>query len=173
MKNLFFCIISLFSLAAVAQNDVITKHDGTKIEGTVLSRDEFTITFKYAGEDAENVISQYAIAHIKYGKSGREEDISPKIEIAGPKDYEKVIVLEDKSMTAGLKRVGEVRGKTSFINMRTSNGSDKKALEKMKKEAAEMGCQFVLFVSENKSVGASSNKLGGTQVAKNGVGYKY
>lgn len=76
-------------------------------------------------------------------------------------------------MTAGLKRVGEVRGKTGFFKLRTSNGSDKKAFEKMKKAAAEMGCPFVLFVSENKSVGASSNTLGGTQVAKNGVGYSY
>ncbi len=173
MKNFLLIPIFLLSISlAYAQNDIITKHNGEKINGTVISKDEFTITFKYAGEDAENVLSQYAISSIKY-KSGREEIITEKIEINGPKDFEKVIILEDKSQIAGLSRVGEVRGKTSFINLRTSNGSDKKALEKMKKDAAEMRCPFVLFVSENKSVGASSNKLGGTQASKNGVGYKY
>lgn len=96
----------------------------------MLSRNEFTITFKYAGEEAENIVSQYAVASIKYGKSGREEDISPKIEIAGPYDYEKVIVLEDKSLTAGLKRVGEVRGKTSFFKLRPRTATIKRPSKK-------------------------------------------
>ena len=176
MKKIILSIIALFICSfTYAQNDVISLHNGKKIEGSVVKVNEFTIIYKYAGEDAENTITKYAVDEITYGKSGRVEDVSDKIIINGPSDWAKVIIVEDKALIAGLKRVDEVRGKTSFFNMRTSNGNDKKALEKMKQTAASMGCPFVLFVSENKAVGASSGNgsLGGTQVAKNGVGYQY
>ena len=57
--------------------------------------------------------------------------------------------------------------------MRSFSGGDKKAMEKLKKEAAEMGCQFVLITSEKSAVGSSSNQLGGTQSVKTGIAYKY
>ncbi|MDD4819532.1 MAG: hypothetical protein PHD21_01690 [Flavobacteriales bacterium] len=175
MKKIFLLFaLMISSLAAFAQNDILNKHDGTTVECNVIRVNEFTIIYKYVNEDAEQTISKYAVGTIKYGKSGRVEEISPKIEINGASDWNKVIVVEDKALISGLKRVDEVRGKTSIFNMRTDNGNDKKAIEKMKQAAAAMGCPFVLFVSGNKAVGASSgNTLGGTQAAKNGVGYKY
>ncbi len=172
-KFILSLVLFSVSLATYAQNDIITKHNGEKIEGNVVRVDEFTITFKYANEDAENVISKYAVASVKHGKSGREENITQKIEINSPKEADKVIILEDNSYTAGLTRAGEIRGKTSFINMRSFSGGDKKAMEKLKKEAAEMGCQFVLITSEKSAVGSSSNQLGGTQSVKTGIAYKY
>ena len=177
MKRLFLFLTLLTAAGAYAQNDpndVITKHNGETIECEVIRVGEYTVEFHYVNETAENTLSKYAIASIKHGKSGRVEEVSPKIQINDPKrDFDRVIVLEDVNYTAGLKREGEIRGKTSFINMRSFSGGDKKALEKLKRAAAEMGCQFILITSEKSAVGAHSNALGGTQSVKTGIAYKY
>ena len=68
--------------------------------------DEYIVVYKYDGEDAENSISKYAIEKIVYGKSGRVQDFTEKIVVNGENDWEKVVVLEDKSHIAGLKKVG-------------------------------------------------------------------
>jgi len=156
-----------------AQVDVITKHSGEVVKGKVLRVDEYTVVFVYDGEDAENSIGKYAIEKVVYGKSGRVEDITEKIVVNGEVDWEKVIILEEKSYIAGLKKVGEVRGKTGLINLQTGNTGDKKAEKKLKMAAAAIGCPFILMTSDKTTVGANSNALGGTQAIKTGIGYKY
>ena len=156
-----------------AQTDAIAKHSGEIVNGKVLRVDEYTIVFKYDGEDAENSIGKYAIEKVVYGKSGRVEEITEKIVVTGEADWEKVIILEEKSYIAGLKKAGEVRGKTGMINLQTGNTGDKKAEKKLKMAAAVLGCPFVLMVSDKTTVGANSNQFGGTQAIKTGLGYKY
>ena len=131
------------------------------------------MVFKYDGEDAENSLGKYAIEKIVYGKSGRVEEVSEKILVNGEADWEKVVILEEKSYIAGLKKGGEVRGKTGLINFQTGNTGDKKAQKKLKMDAAKLGCPFVLMTSDKTTVGANSNALGGTQAIKTGVAYKY
>ena len=128
-------IILLFSMIlttsfVVAQADVISKHSGENVTGKVIRVDEYTVVFKYDGEDAENSIGKYAIEKIVYGKSGRVEDVTEKIVVSGEADWEKVVILEEKSYIAGLKKVGDVRGKTGLINFQTGNTGDKKAEKK-------------------------------------------
>ena len=171
-------IILLFALAfsfgiANAQVDTIYKHSGETVEGKVLRLDEYTVVFKYDGEDAENTIGKYAVEKIVYGKTKRQEDVTEKIIINGEADWEKVIILEEKSYIAGLKKVAEVRGKTGLINYHTGNTGDKKAAKKLKMDAAKLGCPFVLQISDKATVGATSNGLGGSQAIKTGIGYKY
>jgi sRNA-binding regulator protein Hfq len=171
-------IILLFSMMLTtslisAQVDVITKHSGETVKGKVVRVDEYTVVFKYDGEDAENTIGKYAIEKVVYGKSGRVEDITEKILVNGEADWEKVIVLEEKSYIAGLKKGGEVRGKTGLINFQTGNTGDKKADKKLKMAAAVIGCPFVLMTSDKTTVGANSNAIGGSQAIKTGLGYKY
>ena len=91
----------------------------------------------------------------------------------GEDDWEKVIILEDKSCTAGLTKGGEIRGKTAFINLQTGNSGDKKAEKKIKMAAAAMGCPFVYLTSDKSAVGSNSNDIGGSQNIKTGVAYKY
>jgi len=170
--------ILLFTLlagvtVANAQLDKIYKHSGEVVDGKVIRLDEFTITFKYDGEDAENTIGKYAVEKIIYGKTKRQEDITEKIIINGEDDWEKVVILEDKGYIAGLKKVGEVRGKTGLINFQTGNTGDKKAQKKLKMDAAKQGCPFVLMTADKTTVGANSNAIGGSQAIKTGVGYKY
>ena len=174
MKNFLLLITVFFGIiTANAQSDVITKHNGEIVKGKVVKVEEYTIVFKYDGEDAENTLSKYAIQKIVYGKSGRVEDVTEKIIVSTEDDWEKVIVLEEKSYIAGLKKVEEVRGKTGLINFQTGNTGDKKAAKKLKMAAAAIGCPFVLMTSDKSTVGASSNSLGGSQAIKTGIAYKY
>jgi sRNA-binding regulator protein Hfq len=173
MKKFLLLAVAFLGFAANAQVDKIHKHNGEVVEGKVIKLEEYTIVFKYDGEDAENTIGKYAIEKIVYGKTGRVEEVTEKIVINGEADWEKVVILEDKAYIAGLKKVDEVRGKTGLINYHTGNTGDKKAEKKLKIEAAKMGCPFILQTADKATVGANSNSLGGSQVIKKGIGYKY
>lgn len=163
----------LVSAITSAQVDKIYKHNGEVVEGKVIKLEEYTIIFKYDGEDAENTVGKYAVQKIVYGKTGRVEDVTEKIVVNGEDDWEKVVILEDKAYIAGLKKAGEVRGKTGLINFQTGNTGDKKASKKLKMDAAKLGCPFVLMTADKTTVGANSNALGGSQAIKTGVAYKY
>jgi hypothetical protein len=174
MKKIILVVAMVLSFGiANAQLDKIYKHSGEIVEGKVLRLDEYTIVFKYDGEDAENTIGKYAVEKIIYGKTKRQEDVTEKIVINGEDDWEKVVILEEKSYIAGLKKVGEVRGKTGLINFQTGNTGDKKAAKKLKMDAAKLGCPFILQISDKTTVGANSNALGGSQAIKTGLAYKY
>lgn len=174
MKKIILVLALVFGVTQVnAQVDVITKHNGEVVKGKVVKLEEYTIIFKYDGEDAENTIGKYAVEKIVYGKSGRVENVTEKIVINGEADWEKVVILEDKGYIAGLTKVGEVRGKTGLINFQTGNTGDKKAQKKLKMDAAKQGCPFVLLTADKTTVGANSNALGGSQAIKTGVAYKY
>lgn len=174
MKKLILLLTVVFGLStAIAQSDVITKHNGEIVKGKVIKLEEYTIIFKYDGEDAENTLSKYAVEKIVYGKTGRVEEVTEKIVITSEKDWEKVVILEDKGYIAGLKKVEEIRGKTGLINFQTGNTGDKKAEKKMKMEAAKLGCPFVLQTADKTTVGANSNAMGGSQAIKKGIAYKY
>ena len=173
MKKFLLLAVAFLGFAANAQVDKIYKHNGEVVDGKVVKLEEYTVIFKYDGEDAENTIGKYAIEKIVYGKTGRVEEVTEKIVINGEADWEKVVILEDKAYIAGLKKVDEVRGKTGLINYHTGNTGDKKAEKKLKIEAAKMGCPFILQTADKSTVGASSNSLGGSQVITKGIGYKY
>jgi sRNA-binding regulator protein Hfq len=173
MKKFLLLAVAFLGFAANAQVDKIYKHNGETVDGKVIKLEEYTIVFRYDGEDAENTLSKYAVEKIVYGKSGRVEEVTEKIVVKTEEDWEKVVILEDKAYIAGLKKGDEVRGKTGLINYHTGNTGDKKAEKKLKMAAAAMGCPFILQTADKSTVGASSNSLGGSQVIKKGIGYKY
>ncbi|MFY8069274.1 MAG: hypothetical protein ACOVMG_04180 [Flavobacterium sp.] len=173
MKKILLLAVAFLGFAANAQVDKIYKHNGETVDGKVIKLEEYTIVFKYDGEDAENTLSKYAVEKIVYGKSGRVEEVTEKIVVKTEEDWEKVVILEDKAYIAGLKKGDEVRGKTGLINYHTGNTGDKKAEKKLKMAAAAMGCPFILQTADKSTVGANSNSLGGSQVIKKGIGYKY
>jgi len=163
------------SVAAFSQNDKISLHSGKVIEGNVVRVGEFTVVFKYVSEDAEQTVSKYAVSKITYGKSGREEQVSEKIIVNSKDDWEKVVMLVDKSEAAGLTKAEEVKGKTSLINYRTAAGSNAKAEKDLKQKAAEKGCSFILLTTDKDANlgGDNGQGLGGTQTIKAGVAYRY
>lgn len=176
LRSLFAVITILFCTSAVfAQNDVIYLHNGQKIEGAVFKVSEYTVSFAYANEDAEQTLGKYAVEKVVYGKSGRVQNITDKIIVQSEGDWRNVIVIDNKDEIAGLKRVDEVKGKTAFINYRTGEGSDRKALEKLKKSAAAMHCQFI-FITTDKDIDRKSDdggSFGQLQSIKKGIGYSY
>lgn len=173
MKKLFSILFLMVLSIASAQVDKIYKHNGDVVDGKVLRVEEYTIVFRYDGEDAENTVSKYAVEKVVYGKTGRVEEVTEKITISGKDDWEKVVILEEKSYIAGLKKGEDLRGKTGLINYHTGNTGDKKAEKKLKMDAAEKGYPFILMTDDKTTVGATSNTLGGSQSIKKGIGYKY
>lgn len=173
MKKVILLLALFITSMVNAQVDVITKHSGEIVKGKVVKLEEYTVVYKYDGEDAENSIGKYAIEKIVYGKSGRVEEITDKIVVSSDVDWKKVVILEDKAYIAGLKKGEEVRGKTGLVNFQTGNTGDKKAEKKLKMAAAAIGCPFILLTDDKTTVGANSNALGGTQAIKKGIGYKY
>ena len=168
MKHVLFILALFTTIVVSAQNDKIYMHNKKVIEGNVVKINEFTIVFKYAGEDAEQTVSKYAVNKIIYGKSGHQEDVTEKITVVSKDDWENVVILEDKSEVAGLNKVSEIKGKTSsWISYRTGNGKDRKAEQKLKEDAAELGCPFVLLVSEKDPSLVNAASL------KKGIAYKY
>lgn len=167
-KFIAFLALAMMSVASFAADtpDKLYKHSGETIDAKVIRVGEYTITFAYAGETAEQVISKYAVEKIVYG-SGRSEKITEKIVVGSEDDWENVIVLEDKEQSAGLSKKDEISGKTSgLMSFQTFGSADKKALKKMKQAAAKMGCPFV-FISADK------NNIQTTQALKRGFAYAY
>lgn len=170
-------LLALFAIVAFA-SDKIFLHSGKVIDGKVVKLEEFTVVYKYDGEDAEQTISKKAVDKIQYS-SGREEHVSDKIVITGKADWEKVEILLDKGEVVGLKKMGEVKGKS--VGGFSGSKSDKKANKKLLEAAADMGAPFVYMMSETKSSGGGWGGWGGgiasiasaNQSLKKGIAYTY
>jgi hypothetical protein len=166
MRKPLMLLAALFITVLTFGQDKMFKHSGEKLDVKIVKVGEWAITYTYANETAEQTISKYAIGKIEYA-SGRKEEITEKIVIGSKDDWEKVIILEDADASVGLKRQGEIKGKTSgMLSYRTSGNADKKSMERLKKEAAELGAPFVLLMSEKDSRWS-------TQSIKKGFAYSY
>lgn len=167
MKKTLSMFVALFAtLVVFGQNDKMIKHTGEKLDVKIIKVGEFVISYSYPNEQAEQTISKYAVAKIEYA-SGRKEEITEKIVVSGKEDWEKVVILEEANQSVGLKKQGEITGKTAgMLSYRTSGNADKKSMERLKKEAAELGACFVLVTKEKDSRWS-------TQSVKRGVAYSY
>lgn len=175
MKRIIVIFVLMLGFFSFSQVDQVYKHNGEVIKGSVKKVNEFTIVFTYENEDAENTLSRYAVEKIVYGKSGRVEDITEKVVINGEDDWEKVVILEDKSYIAGLKKNSEIKGKTGFVSFHTGNTADNKATKKLKVEAAKLKCAFILLTSDkdiNQS-GFDGPRFGNVQAIRKGIAYSY
>ena len=165
-KHLFaFLFSTIFSFVLFAQ-DKMHLHNGKDEDVMIIKVSEFTITYSYPNETAEQTIGKYAVDKIKYA-SGREEKISDKIVIAGKDDWEKVMILEKAEQATGLKSMGEVGGKTSgMMSFHTAGSADKKSMKKLLEDTAEKGAQFVLITADKDNQFTHQSK-------KRGVAYSY
>lgn len=166
MRKSLMLMVALFATIVTFAQDKMYKHTGEKLDVKIIKVGEFTVSFTYPNETAEQTIAKYAIAKIEYG-SGRKEDITEKIVVSSKDDWEKVVILEDVAATVGLKRQGEIKGKTAgMLSYRTAGNADKKSMERLKKEAAELGAPFILLTSDKDSRFS-------TQAIKKGFAYSY
>ncbi|HEX8358187.1 MAG TPA: hypothetical protein VF610_12270 [Segetibacter sp.] len=170
-KTISFLLATvLFVASSFAQTtsvDKLYKHSGQVLDVKVVRVGEFNVSYKYPGEESEQVIGKLAISKIVYG-SGRTEEVSEKVVIGGKEDWEKVQVITDNAQVVGLKKGEEVRGKTSgLLSYNTAGSADKKASRKLREAAAEMGAPFILLTSDK------NDGFGVKQAIKNGVTYSY
>jgi hypothetical protein len=165
-KHLFALLFSAsFSLVLFAQ-DKMHLHNGKTLEVKIIKVSEFTVSYSYPNETAEQTIGKSAVDNIKYS-SGREEKISDKVIVSGKDDWEKVKILEKEEEAVGLKSLGEVGGKTSgMMSFHTAASADKKSMKKILEDAAEKGAQFVLITKEKDNQFTNQSK-------KRGVAYSY
>lgn len=166
------CILFLFffvSISAIAQ-DVIVRHNSTDLKVKILAINENSIAYTYPGESATNTIGKAAVSKVFYA-SGCEEIISDKVNIDGPEGWENVNVTNNPNDIIGLNRKGEVKAKAGgYWGMRTTKGADKKATERIKKEAVALGAH-VLFIQQHETTG---RKLySNPESIQSGVAYGY
>src|SRR5688572_20874688 len=137
MKKTILSLLSMLlivccAFAQTASSDKMYMHSGQTLDVKVIKVGEFSVTYKFPGEDAEQVISKLAIGKIIY-TSGRTDEVSDKIVVSGKSDWEGVQILTDKAQSVGLKKGEEVKGKTSgMLSYNTAGSADKKASRKIK-----------------------------------------
>lgn len=172
MKKILVSLLMLFSSGMLSAQDIIIKHSGDSLKVKIIRVKDAAINYRFEGEDAEQIIGKLAVKKLLYS-SGRTEDISEKIVVSGKEDWEKVQVVTDKEMVAGLKKGEEIRGKTSGVaGFHTAGSADKKAMKKLLEGAAEAGVPIILLTSEN-DARAQSIGIGTAQGLKKGIMYTY
>ncbi len=169
MKN--FTLLLLFvaiSIIAYSQ-DIIVTHKGETIKCKVTEVADKSIKFKYAGEELVNSLSKNVVRDITF-ENGRVQHISDKIVINGEDDWEKVQITNLESDVEGLTKYGELDAKKNGGSIYSNVGKlQKKAIDKLKKQAASNGCHIILMLS------TTGNKAyyAGAQASASGVAYKY
>jgi sRNA-binding regulator protein Hfq len=73
-KHLFTFLLSVtFSLILFSQ-DKIYLHNGINVDVKIIKVSEFTISYNYPNETAEETIGKYAVDKIKYSSGGKISD---------------------------------------------------------------------------------------------------
>lgn len=175
MKQFIFSLVAVISSTTAFSQDTILTHKGETIEGKVVEMGDRAIKFKYSGEDMINSISKNLVSEIKF-ESGRTQKVSSKIVVRGEQDWEKVIITNLESDVEGLTRVGEIMAKAqNNLSYTTNVGKlEKKAMDKLKKDAASKGCHAILILTTTSKAGNNRETLSGAPKASiTGVMYKY
>lgn len=175
IKKLILMLSVVFWGSQIFAQDLIKTHKGETIDGKVYEIGERAIKFKYAGEEVINSLSKNLVSEINFG-SGRSQKISDKIEVNGEQDWEKVIITKLESDVDGLTRVGEIMANAQNNWSYTTNVGklEKKAMDKLKRDAARRGCHVILILTTTSKAGNNRETLSGAPKASvTGVMYKY
>jgi len=151
-------VISVFSFQAVIAQDIVAKHDGAKLSGKVNYITESVVVFTPQGEKKSFKLGKAEVEKITY-KSGRTEYVTPKIEINGREDWEKVSMTTNPLQVIGLSKKGEIKAKSDRQNQGLAS-FDTRALKKMKKDAADMHAHVILIKPyDGREETGSKNKM--------------
>ena len=150
------------------KSDLLCLHDGSRIECQITTVGPTQISYKRVNELTQYAIGRPAVQKIRF-LSGRDEVISNRVLIGSSDDWENVVLTENPDEVVGLRRLGEVSGKSTggFIGVK---GVDKAASRKLKKEAAEMGGHIILLLQDQTS---GSGLYRASKSFKSGIVYGY
>jgi hypothetical protein len=172
MKKILFIALIILTVNSVFAQDKIVKLNGEIITCKVSEITDDNIKFRYDGEDLINNISKNVVKEIIFS-SGRIQKFSKKVIINGEEDWEKVQITTLESDVEGLVKGEEMMAKASSGWSTTNQGKmQKKAMDKLKKQAAEKGYHIVLLITTT-GKGGHYGISGGTKSSVTGVGYKY
>ncbi|MEO6685837.1 MAG: hypothetical protein ABIN24_07725 [Dyadobacter sp.] len=144
MKNyLLIFVISCVVSRVVSAQDIVFKHDGEKLNVKVNYVTESIIVFTDPVDSHSAKLGKAEVEKIVY-KSGRIEPISNKVEVHGKKDWEKIVVTNNPLSVVGLVKKGEIHVKSDHQIHSISN-IESREIEKMKKQAAEMGAHVIVL----------------------------
>ena len=149
MKKILLLAFLFISLCASAQ-DKVKFHNGNIGEGKIIEVNPQYVKFRYTGEDAVVMIGTLAIENITFN-NGRVQEISNKIEVKSPADWEKVKIVYDKNEVFGMKSLGNIEKHSNGAwSLHTATGHFmNKVQKKIQKEAAERGACIALVVNES------------------------
>lgn len=151
------------------QNDIIVKHNGEHLNVKVISVDE-KITYSYPSESVVNAVGKNCVKEIIFS-SGRVQQITEKVIVTGEDDWERVQITTDPDDVKCLVRKGDITSSASNSwNFKSKTKVDKKATEKIKREAASLKAQIILIQSDSKG---NAGFLSGDSSSKNGVAFGY
>ena len=170
MRKLIAIIILTISFAGVKAQDRIIRQNGDTIICKVseITHDDI----KYINEGEASNISKNTVQEIIF-KSGITQNFSNRSVIYGEEDWEKVQITSVESDVAGMVKGEEIKAtSTTRSSIKNQAKIEKKAMEKLKKKAAENGYHIVLLLNATDQ-GKVSKFLVGGYAGMTGVGYKY
>ena len=172
MRKLIAIIILTISFVGVKAQDKIIKQSGDTINCKVYEITHDDIKFKTNGGNQTNNISKSVVQEIVF-ESGVVQNYSNRTVINGEEDWEKVQITTVESDIAGMVKGEEIKG-TSTTRSSISNQEkiEKKAMEKLKKQAAAKGYYIVLLTKASDQSKVSKFFVGG-YAGMTGFGYKY
>jgi len=172
MKQILALLAIILTINITYGQDKIVKLSGDTINCKVKEITDDNIKFSYAGEDLLNNLSQNVVKEIIFS-SGRIQKFSERVVINGEEDWEKVKITTLESDIEGLVKGEEMMAKASSGWSTTNQGKmQKKAMDKLKKQAAAKGYHMVLLITTT-GKGGHYGISGGAKASVTGVGYKY
>lgn len=154
--------------ADAPKSDLIMLHDGSRIKCRVDEVSADIIHYRRVDESTKYSLSRLAIYKIQF-VSGREEELSSRVSIAGSEGWQNVILTENPDDVVGLRKLGETSSK-SISMFRSIKGADKTATQRIRKEAVELG-GHVILLSKDQASGSAAYKA--SQSYKVGIVYGY
>lgn len=131
------------SLISMAQ-DQLSYLNGEIKKVKIVKVGEEKIEFSYYGESTINEVGRGKISHIIF-ESGRREEITKVETISGEADWEKVkIIGQEADIDLSALQVAEKGERRHSIPFGTESKIKAKLIEKVKKEAASMGCNYIV-----------------------------
>ncbi|MEO6285821.1 MAG: hypothetical protein ABIN80_28600 [Dyadobacter sp.] len=168
MKILSVALLVL-SLPALSQ-DLLVSHGAPDRTVSVVSVDDYSIKYAYPGESVTRSIGRAAVAKIVYA-SGRIEKFSDMVNVSGRDGWENVVITNNPNEVIGLQRAGEIKSKAGgYWSMRSTKGSDRKATERIKREAAALG-GHVVYIQQHQTKGRGF--YSNPESIQSGVAYGY
>lgn len=140
------------------------------IEAAVKDTAHYTIIYNIQvnGKTITKAISKRAVKSLIYNSDSLEVPVSDSIWASSGRDWEKVMILTDKSETLGLQYIGGVEGKIDKEPIQETPAKEEAYLQ-LKKAAAELQCPFVYIAAGQLPIVDKS----GRGARYSGMAYKY